>query len=39
MDSWKWLAVMWAIIPTINIYNFATCPIEYLVENGNGLEN
>lgn len=38
MDSWKWLAVMWAIIPTINIYNFATCPIEYLVENGNGLK-
>ena len=38
MDSWKWLAVMWAIIPAINIYNFATCPIEHLVENGNGLK-
>ena len=38
MDSWKWLAVMWAIIPAINIYNFATCPIEHLVENGNCLK-
>lgn len=37
MYSWKWLAVLWALIPTCNIYNFATCPIEHLVEEGNGM--
>ena len=37
MNSWKWLAVMWALIPAINIYNFATCPIEHLVSGGNGM--
>lgn len=37
MESWRWLAGLWAIIPAINIYNFATCPIEYLVEEGKGM--
>ena len=37
MDSWKWLAVLWALIPAVNIYYFATCPIEYLVEEGKGM--
>ena len=37
MDSWKWMAVLWAIIPAVNIYNFATCPIEHLVEDGTGM--
>lgn len=37
MDSWKWLAVLWALIPTINIYNFATCPIEHLVDEESGM--
>ena len=37
IDNWKWLAVMWALIPAINIYNFATCPIEHLVNDGNGM--
>ena len=37
MDSWKWLAVILAIIPAYNIYNFATCPIEHLVEDGKGM--
>ena len=37
MNSWKWLAVMWALIPAINIYNFATCPIEHLVNDRNGM--
>ena len=37
IDSWKWLAVSFAIIPAINIYNFATCPIESLVEEGQGM--
>lgn len=37
MDSWKWLACLWAVIPAINVYNFATCPIEKLVEEGSGM--
>lgn len=37
IDSWKWLAVSFAIISAINIYNFATCPIELLVEEGQGM--
>lgn len=37
IDSWKWLAFLLALIPAINIYNFATCPIEYLVEEGEGM--
>ena len=37
MDSWKWLAVLWALVPAINIYNFATCPIEHLVDEGQGM--
>ena len=37
MDSWKWLAVIWALIPAINIYNFATCPIVPIVDEGKGM--
>lgn len=37
MDSWKWLAILWALIPAVNIYNFATCPIEHLVDEGGGM--
>ena len=36
-DSWKWLAVLLALIPAVNIYNFATCPIEHLVDDGKGM--
>lgn len=38
IENWKWLAVLWAIIPVVNIYNFATCPIEYLVDEENGMK-
>ncbi len=38
MDSWKWLAILWALVPLANIYNFATCPIEHLVEDGHGMK-
>jgi len=38
MDSWKWLAVLWAIVPAVNVYNFATCPIEHLVDEGEGMK-
>lgn len=37
MDSWKWLAVIWALIPAYNIFNFATCPIVPIVEEGQGI--
>ncbi len=38
IDSWKWLACLWALLPLYNIYNFATCPIEHLVEEGEGMK-
>lgn len=34
IDNWKWLAVLFALVPAFNIYNFATCPIEHLVDEG-----
>ncbi len=37
IENWKWVALFWALIPAVNIFNFATCPIEKLVENGNGM--
>ncbi|MBR5356969.1 MAG: MFS transporter [Lachnospiraceae bacterium] len=37
MDSWKWLAVLWALVPAVNIYNFATCPIVPIVDEGTGM--
>ena len=37
MDRWKWLAVFWALIPTVNVYFFATCPIDHLVDEGKGM--
>lgn len=37
IDNWKWIACFWALIPLYNVYNFMTCPIEYLVEEGEGL--
>ena len=38
IENWKWLAVLWALIPIINIYNFATCPTEYLVDEEKGMK-
>ena len=37
MNAWKWLADIWALIPAINIFNFATCPIVPIVEEGKGM--
>ena len=37
MDSWKVLACIWALIPLYNVYNFVTCPIVPLVEEGKGM--
>lgn len=37
IDNWKYVACFWALIPLYNIYNFATCPIEHLVDEGKGM--
>ena len=37
IERWKWLACLWALLPLYNTYNFATCPIEPLVEEGKGM--
>ncbi|MBQ9408199.1 MAG: MFS transporter [Clostridia bacterium] len=37
IENWRILACLWALIPLYNIYNFATCPIERLTEEGKGL--
>lgn len=37
IGSWKILAAIWSFVPIYNIYNFATCPIERLVEDGEGM--
>ena len=34
IEHWRWMACIWALLPLYNIYNFATCPIEHLVEEG-----
>ncbi len=36
-DSWRVVACIWALVPLYNIYNFMTCPIEHLTEEGDGL--
>lgn len=36
IEYWRILACLWAIVPLYNIYNFATCPIERLTEEGKG---
>lgn len=37
IESWKILTVIWAIVPLLNTFNFITCPIERLVEDGEGM--
>ena len=37
LDNWRILACLWALIPLYNIYNFATCPIEPIVQDSEGL--
>ncbi len=37
IDSWRILVCVWALIPLYNIFNFATCPIEHLTEDGKGM--
>ena len=37
IGSWRILVCVWALIPLYNIFNFATCPIEHLTEDGKGM--
>ncbi|MBR4551663.1 MAG: MFS transporter [Oscillospiraceae bacterium] len=37
IEHWKWLACLWALLPLLNIFNFAVCPIEHLTEEGKGM--
>lgn len=37
IDNWRILALIWAVIPLYNIFNFLTCPIESLVEEGKSM--
>lgn len=38
VGSWRVLACIWALVPIYNIFNFATCPIEPLTEEGEGMK-
>lgn len=37
IERWKLLACLWALLPLLNIYNFATCPIEPPVKEGQSM--
>lgn len=37
INNWWILACIWALIPICNVFNFLTCPIESLTEDGQGL--
>lgn len=37
IENWRILACIWALIPLYNTFNFISCPIEYLTEEGEGL--
>ncbi len=36
-ERWRILSCLWAVIPLLNIFNFATCPIEPIVDDGEGM--
>ena len=37
IESWKLLTFIWALIPLYNAFNFISCPIERLVEDGKSM--
>lgn len=37
LDHWRLLSCLWALIPLYNIINFATCPIEPIVQESEGM--
>ena len=37
LDNWRILACLWALVPLYNIVNFATCPIDPIVADSEGM--
>ena len=37
LENWRILALIWAAVPLYNTFNFIRCPIERLVEDGEGM--
>ena len=37
VENWKILTFIWALVPLYNTFNFITCPIERLVEDGKSM--
>ena len=37
VEKWRVLACAWALIPLFNVWNFAVCPIEHTVPDGEGM--
>ena len=38
VKNWHILAILWAVIPFVNAFNFLKCPIERLTEDGEGMK-
>ena len=36
-SCWKILTLIWAVVPLMNTFNFLSCPIERLVDDGEGM--
>lgn len=37
IENWRIAACLWAVIPLVNAYNFAVCPIERLTDEGKAM--
>lgn len=37
IENWRILTLLWAVVPLYNMFNFITCPIERLVEDGKSM--
>ncbi|MCQ2445510.1 MAG: MFS transporter [Clostridia bacterium] len=37
IENWRILALLWSLVPLYNVWNFATCPIEKLVDDGESM--
>ena len=37
IENWKILTLIWAAVPLYNVFNFISCPIERLVEDGESM--
>lgn len=37
VENWRYLTCIWALVPLYNIFNFASCPIEPIVQDTEGM--